>query len=191
MYGLQNRAVQARSCFVFGLLKALRVCWTSTTCANGRSPPSAPWPGFKRLVGVCREVFPFSGNHYVKFYWGTEERVNAASFHVISCDFRRSWCQCTRPPRKLVRNTRMPSRRFDEFFMASSLSGSSTLLPSDRFMRRPWTPCNIRRSRLSEPLRASYVCLAFFFRWRSLRRWELTCDDANAGRVCQSSRRGS
>eukprot|EP00434_Breviolum_minutum_P034321 symbB.v1.2.030373.t1/scaffold3260.1/size60085/5 len=47
VYGLQNRAVQ-------GMLDFDHMC--------KRKAPS-----------VCAMVFPFSGNHYVKFYWGTEE----------------------------------------------------------------------------------------------------------------------
>ena len=47
VYGLQNRAVQ-------GMLDFDHMC--------KRKEPS-----------VCAMVFPFSGNHYVKFYWGTEE----------------------------------------------------------------------------------------------------------------------
>jgi len=47
VYGLQNRAVQ-------GMLDFDHMC--------KRKTPS-----------VCAMVFPFSGNHYVKFYWGTEE----------------------------------------------------------------------------------------------------------------------
>mmetsp|Transcript_58068 Transcript_58068/g.136079 ORF Transcript_58068/g.136079 Transcript_58068/m.136079 type:complete len:1085 (-) Transcript_58068:79-3333(-) len=47
VYGMQNRAVQGMLDFDF-------MC--------KRKTPS-----------VCAMVFPFSGNHYVKFYWGTEE----------------------------------------------------------------------------------------------------------------------
>merc|ERR1711881_555993 len=47
VYGMQNRAVQGMLDFDF-------MC--------KRKKPS-----------VSAMVFPFSGNHYVKFYWGTEE----------------------------------------------------------------------------------------------------------------------
>merc|ERR1719352_880972 len=47
VYGMQNRAVQ-------GMLDFDYMC--------KRKKPS-----------VSAMVFPFSGNHYVKFYWGTEE----------------------------------------------------------------------------------------------------------------------
>merc|ERR1740138_1475334 len=49
VYGLQNRAVQ-------GMLDFDYMC--------KRKKPS-----------VAAMVFPFSGNHYVKFYWGTEETL--------------------------------------------------------------------------------------------------------------------
>merc|ERR1719231_1796844 len=49
VYGLQNRAVQGMLDFDF-------MC--------KRSKPS-----------VAAMVFPFNGNHYVKFYWGTEETL--------------------------------------------------------------------------------------------------------------------
>merc|ERR1711972_1030044 len=49
VYGMQNRAVQGMLDFDF-------------TCK--RKKPS-----------VEAMVFPFSGNHYVKFYWGTEEML--------------------------------------------------------------------------------------------------------------------
>jgi len=49
VYGMQNRAVQGMLDFDF-------MC--------KRKQPS-----------VCAMVFPFSGNHYVKFYWGTEEML--------------------------------------------------------------------------------------------------------------------
>ena len=47
VYGMQNRAVQ-------GMLDFDYMC--------KRKKPS-----------VEAMIFPFSGNHYVKFYWGTEE----------------------------------------------------------------------------------------------------------------------
>ncbi|CAK9075820.1 unnamed protein product [Durusdinium trenchii] len=47
VYGLQNRAVQ-------GMLDFDHMCK-------------------RKMPSVCAMVFPFSGNHYVKFYWGTEE----------------------------------------------------------------------------------------------------------------------
>ncbi len=49
VYGLQQRAVQ-------GMLDFDYMC--------KRKTPS-----------VAAMIFPFSGNHYVKFYWGTEERL--------------------------------------------------------------------------------------------------------------------
>merc|ERR1712151_52583 len=49
VYGMQNRAVQ-------GMLDFDYMC--------KRKKPS-----------VAAMVFPFSGNHYVKFYWGTEETL--------------------------------------------------------------------------------------------------------------------
>lgn len=62
-----------------------RVCWTSTTCAREKHLRCVPWfacPNLYEFVNLdfgqvaswhSEEVFPFSGNHYVKFYWGTED----------------------------------------------------------------------------------------------------------------------